>query len=168
MLIIFGGLPGVGKTTIARMLAGRIKAVYLRIDTIEVALKHSVLNIKEVEDAGYVVAYALAEDNLRMGHIVVADSVNPINLTRQAWREVAHSSGKPFLEVEICCSDKTTHQMRVEGRKADIAGHELPTWEKVQGRDYHNWEHPQLRLDTAILTPEQCVDTIIASMAGIT
>lgn len=39
MLIIFGGLSGVGKTTIAKSLAKHLKAVYLRIDTVEQVLK---------------------------------------------------------------------------------------------------------------------------------
>jgi len=34
MLIIFGGLPGVGKTTIARKLARHLGAVHVRIDSI--------------------------------------------------------------------------------------------------------------------------------------
>ncbi|MFO7481079.1 AAA family ATPase, partial [Oceanibaculum nanhaiense] len=32
MLIVFGGLPGTGKTTLSRALADRLRAVYLRID----------------------------------------------------------------------------------------------------------------------------------------
>lgn len=39
MLIIFSGLPGCGKSTIARALAKRLGAVYLRIDTIEQAIR---------------------------------------------------------------------------------------------------------------------------------
>ena len=39
MLIIFSGLPGSGKSTIARALARRLRAVYLRIDTIEQAIR---------------------------------------------------------------------------------------------------------------------------------
>ena len=35
MLIIFGGRPGIGELTIARLLAKRLKATYLSIDTIE-------------------------------------------------------------------------------------------------------------------------------------
>jgi predicted kinase len=38
MLIIFGGLPGVGKTTLAKAVAREWEAVYLRVDTIEQAL----------------------------------------------------------------------------------------------------------------------------------
>ena len=39
MLIIFGGLPATGKTMIARELARQIGAVYLRIDSIEQAMR---------------------------------------------------------------------------------------------------------------------------------
>jgi predicted kinase len=41
MLIVFGGLPGTGKTTLARAFAQRRRATYLRIDTIEQALRSS-------------------------------------------------------------------------------------------------------------------------------
>ena len=37
MLIVFGGLPGTGKTTVARELARQLGAVHLRIDSIEQA-----------------------------------------------------------------------------------------------------------------------------------
>jgi len=38
MLTIFGGLPGTGKTTIARELARQTGAIHLRIDSIEQAI----------------------------------------------------------------------------------------------------------------------------------
>jgi predicted kinase len=41
MLIIFAGLPGVGKTTLAKAVAREWKAVYLLINTIEQALRFS-------------------------------------------------------------------------------------------------------------------------------
>ena len=138
MLYIFGGLPGVGKTTIAGGLARAIGAVHLRIDSIEQALRNSSVTISGSE--GYVVAYAVAEDNLRLGHSVIADSVNPIELTRAAWRNVAVRAGTPYIEVEIVCTDQAEHRRRVETRIADIAGHRLPTWQQVCDRDYEPWQ----------------------------
>ena len=57
MLIIFGGLPGVGKTTLAKAVAREWEAVYLRVDTIEQALRFSEALQGEVGPAGYLVAY---------------------------------------------------------------------------------------------------------------
>lgn len=37
MLIAFGRLPGTGKATVAKNLARKLGAVYLRIDTLEQA-----------------------------------------------------------------------------------------------------------------------------------
>ena len=81
MLIIFSGLPGVGKTTIAREIARATAGVHLRVDSIEQRLRDAGWH---VEGEGYAVAYAIAEDNLRLGRPVIADCVNPWTLTRDA------------------------------------------------------------------------------------
>ena len=138
MLWILGGLPGAGKTGIAVALARSIGAVHLRIDSIEQALRNSHVNISGLE--GYSVAYAVAEDNLRLGRTVIADSVNPVEETRVAWREVARRAGNGYVEIEIVCSDQAEHQRRVESRVADIAGHQLPTWQQVCDREYEPWQ----------------------------
>ena len=52
MLIIFGGLPSTGKTMIATELAGQLGAVYLRIDSIEQALRHATPVVADIEGAG--------------------------------------------------------------------------------------------------------------------
>src|SRR5438445_1354530 len=91
-LIVFGGLPGAGKTAIAQELACELRAVYLRIDSLEQAIRASGILDKPLEDEGYRIAYALAEENLRRGRTVVADCVNPLQITRDAWVSVADRS----------------------------------------------------------------------------
>ncbi|GAA3879206.1 hypothetical protein GCM10022207_52300 [Streptomyces lannensis] len=95
MLIVMSGLPGTGKTTLARLLAARIGAVHLRVDTIEQAIVRSGMARHPVGPVGYVVGYALAEDHLRQGLTVIAESVNPLSATRDAWREAAVGAGVP-------------------------------------------------------------------------
>jgi len=161
MLIILSGLPGVGKTTIARELAGTIPAVHVRVDSIEQALRNAGW---QVAGEGYSVAYAVADDNLRLGLIVIADSVNPWPLTRSEWRSVGDQAGVGTLDVEIVCSDADEHRRRVALREPDINGHRLPTWREVVERDYHPWDCERLVIDTAQTTVEQSARRILAGI----
>ena len=148
MLIIFGGLPATGKTTIARDLATQLGATYLRIDTIEQVLRECATVSEPIHDEGYRVAYAIAEDNLRLGRTVISDSVNPIQRSRDAWIDVAHRAQVRAAEVEVICSDPQQHRQRVETRSADISGLRLPTWEEVISREYEPWGRKHIVIDT--------------------
>lgn len=164
VLISFSGLPGVGKTTVARALAQEIRAAYIRVDSIEVALKNSSLRIHPAEDAGYLASFAVAKDNLAHGLDIVADTVNPIGLTRRLWAEVASASHARLLNVEIVCSDQAEHRRRVETRRSDIAGLDLPDWEGVQRRGYEDWTGKPVMLDTSKLSVNDCVKRIIEAL----
>lgn len=165
MLIILGGLPGVGKTTIARELAVQIGAVHLRIDSIEQAIVASGLARQPLNDVGYCVAYAVAEDNLRIGRTVIADSVNPLQVTRDAWVGVANVAKVKFIEIEVKCIDAEEHRHRVETRAVDIPGARPPTWEEVVSRAYDSWNREHLLIDTARKTVAQNVKIIQEALA---
>jgi predicted kinase len=74
VLIIFSGLPGTGKTTPARALAQQLEATYVRIDTIEQAVRGSRNFSGAIYDVGYCVGNRMAEENLRLGRKVIADA----------------------------------------------------------------------------------------------
>ena len=118
-----------------------------------------------LNDAGYRVAYAVAEDNLRIGRRVIADSVNPLQLTRDAWLEVANRAKVRAIEIEVKCSDVNEHRRRVEARIADVAGSPAVTWEEVVSREYHPWDHEHVVIDTADLSVEQNVEILQAALS---
>jgi len=155
MLIIFSGAPGTGKTTLSRLLARQVRAVYLRIDTMDQPIM--AVYGDDIADVSYRVAYGVARDNLRLGHVVVADCVNDVNVTRDAWRDVALGVEVPVVEIEIVCSDALEHRRRVETRPSDIPGLTLPTWEKICNRRSEPWRREHVVIDTASRTVEDCL-----------
>lgn len=166
MLIVIGGLPGTGKSTIARELASRCRATYLRIDSIEQTLRTARVLAEEVGAAGYEIAYALARDNLYLGRTVITDCVNPLPVSREAWREVAEASSSSLLDVEIVCSNIDEHRRRVESRHSDVEGLALPTWAAVQARDYTPRTDAHLVLDTAVMSAREAAMRILAEVKG--
>jgi predicted kinase len=144
VLIAFAGLPGTGKSTIAQALATELSAIWLRIDSIEQAIRASGLVDGDLKDAGYRVAYAVAEDNLRLGRTVIGDSVNPWMLTRNAWRDAGLRAGVRVVEIETICLDSKEHRRRVETRLKEVTDLVLPTWQDVMDRDYHAWDREHL------------------------
>ncbi len=165
ILYIFTGLPGSGKTKLSQCLAGRVGAVYLRIDTIEQALRD--LCEINVKGEGYRLAYRLAADNLRLGLSVVADSCNPIALTRREWEKVAEFEGAKSINIEVTCSDLAEHRRRVETREPTIPMLEHPTWEQVVQREYEPWNQQRIIIDTAGRTVEASCSELYALIADV-
>jgi predicted kinase len=163
-LIVFAGLPGTGKSSIARGLAEEIGAVWLRIDSIEQAIRASGVVPGSLDDAGYRAAYAVAQDNLRLGRDVVGDSVNPWMLTRNAWRDAGLEAGARVVEVETLCTDVAEHRRRVETRASEVPGLNLPDWPAVIGRDYQPWDRDHLTIDTAGCSVAACIALVLAEL----
>lgn len=159
MLIILAGLPGTGKTTVARALAIRLHAAHVRVDTIEQAMKAAAPHT-DVGAGGYLVAYRIAADNLRLGLTVVADCVNAASISRAAWARVAAEASHSHLFVHVVCSDVNEHRRRVECRVADIAGHALPDWAAVQALRMEPFAGEHVCVDTASLSVEGAVELI--------
>lgn len=155
MLIVFSGLPGTGKTTIAKGLAATLGAVYVRIDTIEQALRDSPDFARDVGRTGYLIAYGLAASNLDLGGTVVVDCVNPVLESRREWSAISSRFGAPLVNLQVICSDTTEHRRRVETRQVDIPGLTPPTWQSVLNHEYESWDTEAFTVDTALNSPAQ-------------
>lgn len=163
-LFIFSGLSASGKSTLARKLAAQIRATYLRIDTIENGLKNICL-MNEIKGEGYRLSYLIAQENLACGNHVIADSVNPWELTRIEWNSVATSIGAKFINIEIACSDQTEHKKRFEGRELkNKSNTSLLTWDLIINRDYQEWNMPRVYIDTARKSEEHSFKELIQKL----
>ena len=152
LLVVVGGLPAVGKTAVCRALLGERPMTWLRVDSIEQALRRSGEMAPSMPGgAGYYAAAAVAGDVLSTGGDVLVECVNPLPITRRLWERTAVDAGSRLLQVELVCSDRDEHRRRVEQRVSDIEGLVLPDWRDVLQRDYAPWPEADLRLDTGRL-----------------
>ncbi|ANY05645.1 AAA family ATPase [Pseudonocardia sp. HH130630-07] len=145
-LVVFAGLPGVGKTSLARATATGLDATYLRIDTIETAIQATLTPVRG-NPVGYVVAARVAADQLRAGRPVVADAVNGVAEARRLWVDLAAGCAAPVRFVEVVCSDPAEHRRRVEARVPDLPGQSVPTWTDVQDREWQPFTGDRLVVD---------------------
>lgn len=164
--MVLAGLPGVGKSAVARVLAARTGALWLRLDAIEQEMRDSHMVCADLADGGYAAARVVAAQALRQGYAAIADSVNPLEITRAPWVAVAARAGAPLCTVELVCSDEGEHRRRVETRAAEVPGLALPDWAAVCARDYTRWDAAMLRLDLAALSPEDAAARIAQDMEG--
>jgi predicted kinase len=132
LLLEFGGLPGTGKSTLARLLANDAKAVWLRIDEIEGAMRRNGLTPEQTGIAAYSVAHDVATNHLQRGLMVIADAVNPVVEARDGWRHLAADVGAEHVVVETVCPDTAEHRRRVETRGSDLPGWTNPSWDQVR------------------------------------
>lgn len=166
MLVVVGGLPGAGKTTLARTIARELAAAYVRVDAVEAAMwRAGVDRAQPTGLAAYVVAHAVAEGSLAAGSAVVVDAVNPVEDARRGWRELAQRLDQPLRVIEVVCSDSREHRRRVERRRPDLEGHAVPTWDEVLARKYEPWTEPRLVVDTCASRPES-IDRIREYLAS--
>ena len=165
VLVVIGGLPGSGKSTIATALARRAGMPYLRVDRIEQAIVDWSTLDHPVGPAGYAVAHSLAAEQLGVGLDVVVECVNPVALTRDPWPITASGAGAAIVEVEVVCSDAAEHRRRVAARASDVPGLIKPTWRDILDREYEPWTRSRVLIDSCQLSVEQAVDRLSTEIA---
>lgn len=147
---MFSGLPGVGKSEIARGLAARLHAAVVSVDPIEDAIVRSGIEMSfETGLAAYNVGAAMATMQLRNGLIVIVDAANYLEVGREVWRAVAADVGVSVRAIEVICSDVEEHRRRLESRSRGLQAYPEPTWGAVVRRkeETERWSEERLVLD---------------------
>ncbi len=156
-LIVFAGLPGSGKSTVAEGLSRSLSIPLFSVDPIEAAMWRGGLTRAETGIAAYGVAIALADEHLRLGHSVIVDAVNPVEAPRAAWRDLAAKYRADLKIIECICADEAVHRRRIEARIRNIDGMPEVSWARVLQRraEYQPWTDQRLTLDTSVQPAEQ-------------
>jgi predicted kinase len=150
MLIVIAGLPGSGKSTVADDLAGALGCAVLGVDQAEAAMWRAGISPSQpTHHAAYLVAEALAAEQLALGHDVIIDAVNGPEAARAQWRQLASRVQADLTFIEVRCSDEQLHQRRLADRTRAIEGFPEPTWEGVVRRraEFPEWTDERLVLD---------------------
>lgn len=164
---MLSGLPGVGKTSVAVIVAARTSSVHLSIDAVEDSILACGLPRGwEVGVAAYEATRAMAELNLRLGHDVVVDAVNDSDEARQTWRTAAARTGADLHFVHLVLSEEQEHRRRLQGRERGLAHVSEPTWVDVQQRraDYAAWTDPVAEVDTGGRTADEVADHLVTRL----
>jgi predicted kinase len=159
-LIVFSGLPGTGKTSIAEAVARELGIPVFAKDWLEATLIRCELKPAEnrggLGSAGYQLLTTLAERQLRLGQSVILDSVASTLSIRATWRALAQTYQAEWRVIECICSDEAAQRDRLVGRQRGIPGwHELDWSEVERVRAYYApWDEERLILD-AMQPPEE-------------
>lgn len=152
-MIVFSGLPGTGKSTLAESLARTLRIPVFAKDWLEASLLRSELTPSIAEKplgfAGYDLLTTLAQRQLKLEQSVILDSVASTETVRKTGRALADQYKAGWRVIECICTDESLHLSRLQLRERRIPGwHEL-TWSDVQHvkQRYAIWDEERLTLD---------------------
>ncbi|MDX6279230.1 MAG: hypothetical protein QOH03_301 [Kribbellaceae bacterium] len=151
-LVVFTGLPGTGKSTLADRLAVELGAPSFSGDWLLGALKpHGLLTGLDrptLLAAYYDLLSTLATRQLTLGQSAVLDCLISNEIATR-WRQLAVEHQARLVLVECVCSDEVEHRRRLEGRQRGIPGWHEVGWAHVERMraEYGRFGAPDLVVD---------------------
>jgi 2-phosphoglycerate kinase len=157
-LVLVTGLPGTGKSTVAKAIAQRLDTAVLAHDWAmsglrpfsEVQVVLDDMGLRGHRTVGWSILNALARLQLRSGRSIVLDGVARAPEI-DSCRSTAHSEAAWLIVIATYCSDLQLHRSRVEGRQRLIPNWYELDWGHAE-RSIESWEQPDhvdLTLDAA-------------------
>jgi predicted kinase len=159
-LVIFSGLPGTGKSTLALRLARELQLPLLCIDDV----------IGDVpENAGIpfwdsrvAILLDMVRTQLEVGLSVIVDSVF-MNTDRQHAQQLAHNYQARFLPLHVFVSDERVWKERVDARYQKLNDRDVATWENIQHQRqrFRAWEPDTALFIDSLNAVDQNYETVL-------
>jgi predicted kinase len=152
-LIIFSGLPGTGKSSLAEALGRQLSIPVFAKDWLEATLLRSGLMASDPEKSigfmGYELLTTLAERQLMLNQSGILDSVASTQSIRNTWRQLCDQYQAQWRVIQCICSDESVHRAHLAKRQRKIPG-----WHELEWRDvekvkvyFSPWQGEHLVLD---------------------
>jgi len=148
--------------TLLAFLAAITQRVELNTGMTLLTLRPAALAAKQAAEVDL-----LSGGRLRLGVSVVADSCNPIEITRREWEQVARETRAVHVNIEVICSDSGEHRLRAEARHAEVSGLKLPTWSEIENREYDEWTVERVIVDTAGRSKIECASELLSKLSWL-
>ncbi len=131
LCVAVAGLPGTGKSTVARLLAQRLGAVWLRSDALRKELFPRPAYTPAESQATYQELLRRAEAALARGQSVVLDATFRRRALRQAAREMASRRGARWLLVWVTAPEAQVRD-RLASRRGDLSDADYSIYLQLQ------------------------------------
>lgn len=144
-LILFSGLPGTGKTTLARFASQKLRIPVLSIDDVVSAIPaHMKAHAKPFWDDMISILLNLVESQLSQSMSVIVDSVF-MGEDRYLASKIAQRNQAEFRPIYTYISDEAVWENRVRIRKelaAPEVSAEVASWERLieQRQQFYPWK----------------------------
>jgi predicted kinase len=148
-LILFAGMPGSGKTTLARTIARALGIPVFAKDRIQRVLRDRNLTDPATGE-GYYVILDLADEQLALGVSVILDATFPLDHFRMVASDIAAKHNARFCAIYCHCSDDKVWKRRMEERVQYIPNWKPATWADVMRMRtyYQTWGDNALVIDS--------------------
>lgn len=114
MLVVVCGLPGVGKTTVAGMVAERLGTDRLRTDVVREELFPDPTYTDEERHAVYEALFDRARERLEDDEDVVLDGTFAAAALRERTRELAAAAGVEHRLLRVTCDESVVRERMAE------------------------------------------------------
>lgn len=123
-LVMLMGLPGVGKSHCARILAERLGAAHIATDHLRSRLFIAASYAPEENAAVFGIAEALVDELLGEGHVVMLDATHLVARNREPAERVARERGAALFHVLVTSDDAAVRErLAARGRVRSDGDH---------------------------------------------